>query len=115
MHQYIITNGKDRVNAICYNNRKKKKKAYKELLELLSLKKTPAEWDALLRDLLTPQERDSLAERWQIIQLLDKGMPQREIADLLQVSISKITRGSRALLDGKGGFENALKVLQGKK
>lgn len=90
------------------------KKAYKELLELLSLKKNHIEWDALLRDLLTPQERDSLAERWQIIQLLDKGMPQREIADLLQVSISKITRGSRALLDGKGGFESALRA-QGKK
>ena len=58
----------------------------------------------LLRDILTPQETDSLAERWQLIQLLDRGMAQRDIAQKLNVSISKVTRGSRALQYGTGGF-----------
>ncbi len=87
-------------------------KAYKELLELLSSKKSPTEWDALLQDLLTPQELESLIERWQIIQLLHKGVPQRVIAENLGVSISKITRGSRVLLNGKGGFRIALGKLK---
>jgi hypothetical protein len=33
--------------------------------------------------LLTPQELESLAERWQLIQELDKGTPQRDIAEKL--------------------------------
>lgn len=64
----------------------------------------------LLQDLLTPKERESLAERWQIVKVLVSGIPQREIADLLGVIISKITRGSRVLQDGTGGFAKALKM-----
>jgi len=87
------------------------KKAYKELVEILKQPRTTEEWDALLHDLLTKKERESLAERWQIIKLLASGMPQREIAERLGVSISKITRGSRALQEGCGGFVKALKYL----
>ncbi len=84
--------------------------SYKELVQLLGQSRTATEWDALLQDLLTPKERESLAERWQIIRLLTSGMPQREIADRLGVSISKITRGSRVLQEGRGGFSKALKT-----
>lgn len=110
MHQYSITFRKDVVNRICYTGTMSNKQAYKALLMMLEGKRSTPEWDALLRDLLTPKERESLAERWQIIQLLDSGMPQREIADRLGVSISKITRGSRVLQDGSGGFAKALKT-----
>lgn len=58
----------------------------------------------LLKDILTPQELDSVAERWQLIQMLAAGVPQREIAKKLGISISKITRGSRMLQYGSGGF-----------
>lgn len=66
----------------------------------------------LLKDLLTPQEFEEIATRWQLIQLLDTGMPQREISKKLGVSISKITRGSRELLDPKGGFRQVLDRYQ---
>jgi Trp operon repressor len=79
-------------------------KHYKALCTLFASVKTPQEADMLLRDILTPQETDSLAERWQLIQLLDRGMAQRDIAQKLNVSISKVTRGSRALQYGTGGF-----------
>lgn len=65
--------------------------------------------DDFLLDLLTPQEYKELPKRWQIVKLLAKGMPQRQIAKELNVSIATITRGSRELLDLKGGFWKALK------
>lgn len=68
----------------------------------------------LLEDILTPQELDSVAERWQEVQLLAKGMTQRDIAKKLEISISKVTRGSRMLQYGNGGFRHFLKKL-GKK
>lgn len=66
---------------------------------------------AFLEDLLTPQEFEDIVVRWRIIQLLHQGMPQREIAAQLGVSISKITRGSKELLDPKGGFAQILQRM----
>lgn len=48
--------------------------------------------------LLTQAEQADIADRIRIIQgLIDDKLPQRELAENLQVSISKITRGSNAL------------------
>lgn len=110
LHQYIITFHGDEVKRICYDRIMRHKKAYRALLRMLEQPRNAVEWDALLQDLLTPNERESLAERWQIVQLLANGMPQRDIADTLGVSISKITRGSRVLQEGKGGLLKALKA-----
>lgn len=47
---------------------------------------------------LTIEERQALALRFELIKALLEGKkPQREIAKDLQISISKITRGSNAL------------------
>ena len=86
-------------------------KHYKELYELIAALDNEQEAEALLKDLLTPQELDSVTERWQEVQLLAKGMPQRDIADKLGISISKVTRGSLALQYGTGGFLKMLKKL----
>lgn len=76
----------------------------KGLYALFASVKSEEEAAKLLADLLTPQEMASVAERWQLIQELAKGTPQRDIAKKLNVSISKITRGSRMLQYGGGGF-----------
>ncbi len=86
-------------------------KHLKELYELLAVIKSPAEAKELVEDLLTPQEVASLAERWQLIQLLAGGMPQREISQKLGISISKVTRGSRVMQYGTGAFHRFLKRL----
>ena len=65
----------------------------------------------LLKDVLTPRELNSLAERWRLVQALALGMTQREINKKLKISISKITRGSHMLKHGSGGFEYFLKKL----
>jgi TrpR family trp operon transcriptional repressor len=90
------------------------KKHIAELYELFASIDDEKEAKMLLADILTPQELESLAERWQLIQALHKGMPQRDIAEKLGISISKITRGSRMLQFGEGGFQHFLKKL-GKK
>jgi Trp operon repressor len=87
-------------------------KYYRELYELIASVKTAEEARLLLSDLLTPQEMDSMAERWQLVQLLAKDMPQRDISEKLGISISKITRGSRVMQHGTGGFAHFLKRLK---
>lgn len=84
----------------------------RDLYDLFASVESAAEAKILLEDILTPQELSSLAERWQLIQLLEEGMPQRDIAEKLGISISKVTRGSNALQYGKGGFRHFLKKLK---
>jgi TrpR family trp operon transcriptional repressor len=79
-------------------------KHLRDVFELFAKIKNVKEAEMLLRDILTPQELDSVAERWELIRELAKGTPQREIAKKLHLSISKITRGSRMLKYGSGGF-----------
>jgi len=89
-------------------------KHLRDLYELFSQVRSEQEAEKLLNDILTPQELASVAERWQLVQELAKGTPQREIAKKLAISISKITRGSRMLQYGGGGFELFLEKM-GKK
>jgi TrpR family trp operon transcriptional repressor len=63
---------------------------------------------AFLIDLLTPQEYRDTALRWRIVTLLHQGVPQRDIAARLGVSLATITRGSRELSDERGGFSALL-------
>ena len=83
----------------------------KALFRLFASIESPKEAELLLKDILTPQELESVAERWQEIQLLAKGMTQREVSKKLGISISKVTRGSRMLQYGTGGFRLFLKKL----
>jgi TrpR family trp operon transcriptional repressor len=71
--------------------------------------------DEFMEDILTPTELEKIVTRWQIIKQLSRGVPQREIAKKLGVSIAKITRGSRELRDKKGGFNQVLEKYYKKK
>jgi TrpR family transcriptional regulator, trp operon repressor len=62
-----------------------------------------------LFDILSPAEYKDLAVRWQIAKQLQKGLPQRDIAKNLKTSISTVTRGSREMMNKKGGFAKVLK------
>jgi TrpR family transcriptional regulator, trp operon repressor len=86
----------------------------RDLYRLFASVGSPKEAEMLLRDILTPQEAASLAKRWRLIQMLDEGKPQRDIARELGLSISKITRGSRMLQYGSGGFRHFLRRVKEK-
>ena len=88
------------------------KKHLSDIYTLFASIKNEKEAEQLLQDILTPQELESVAERWQLIQALERGVPQRKIAETLNISISKITRGSRMLQYGGGGFRHFLKKLK---
>ena len=51
----------------------------------------------LLEELLTAGERRKITLRWQLVSMLAEGHSQRAIAKKLQVSLCKITRGSREM------------------
>lgn len=60
--------------------------------------------ESFLGAILTPKEKMELGKRLQIIKMLKKGLPQREIAEKLGVGLATVTRGSREL--AKGNFSD---------
>lgn len=67
-----------------------------------------------MKELLTPKELEDVSRRWQILTDLCLGVPQREIAERHQMSLCKITRGSRVLHE-KGSICKAMIEKQMKK
>ncbi len=76
----------------------------REIAEVLAEMRQPAEVRDWLQALLTPCERARLCLRWKLVGLLAAGVPQREIARRLGISLCKITRGSREIKRGPGLF-----------
>ena len=83
-----------------------------ELISLLAHMQEPQLLEDFLRDLLTPQELEEICSRWELIKLLADGVPQREIAQRLGLSIGKVSRGAREWKYGHGGFRRALELLR---
>ncbi len=69
-----------------------------DFLELCSRFKKKEELGELFDLFFTLEEKEALSKRHGLVKaLLDEQMTQREISEAMQVSISKITRGSNAL------------------
>ena len=67
--------------------------------------------ESFLRCLLTPAELADVASRWALVKALREGLPQREIARNLGLSLCKITRGSRELKKPNSAFKRILAAL----
>lgn len=99
-----------------HSRRDTREEKYKgELVALIHRIRDTSLLRAFLEDLLSPAEWDEVARRWQVIKLLQKGLPQRSIAKQVHVGVATITRGFRELEDPKGGFQQIFKQLQNKK
>lgn len=70
--------------------------------------KTVDECRAFFRDLCTPAELQAIADRWAVVEWLQKGLPYREIHRLTGVSVTTIGRVARCLADGNGGYALAV-------
>ena len=71
---------------------------WRGFLEVCAKIKTPEDLDHFFSLFLTIEEQEALAARFLIVQALVEGrLTQRKIAEVYQVSIAQITRGSNAL------------------
>ncbi len=80
---------------------------FKAVLSLESVK----EAEAFFRDLCTIEEIKAMSERWEIAQLLNKGLTYRKIAKKLNTSTTTVGRVASWLFNGKGGYGLALNKL----
>src|SRR5260370_9506435 len=58
---------------------------------------------SFFRDLCTPAELQAMADRWAVVELLERGLPYREIHRQTGVSVTTIGRVARYLTSGNGG------------
>lgn len=87
---------------------------YKKELNIIIKKcsTSPTLLHDFLEDILTIAEYNEISRRWQIVKMLEEGIPQREIASNLKVGIATVTRGAKELSDKKGGFRKVLNKLK---
>ena len=64
------------------------------------------------RDLCTPAELQAMADRWAVVENLQRGLPYREVHRLTGVSITTIGRVARYLSIGNGGYALAAQRLR---
>jgi TrpR-related protein YerC/YecD len=86
-----------------------------DLCDALLTARTPDEMLLLLRDLCTPAEIRTMAERWHVARLLDgTDLPYRDIHDRTGVSTTTIVRVGRFLRqEPHQGYRRAIDRLGG--
>ena len=86
--------------------------AERALATALAALRTPEECRAFLRDLCTPAELQAMADRWAVVELLERGLPYREIHLQTGVSVTTIGRVARYLMSGNGGYRAVTERLK---
>lgn len=86
--------------------------SYNELITLISKIEDRKLLEEIFGCLFTPTERRGFAERWQLVKELKAGTTQREIARKYNMSLCKITRGSKELQKPDSAFLKMLKMLE---
>lgn len=73
------------------------KSGYRDVLNVLCQIVDIQQMQSFLEEVLTPAERRDLGLRWDLMKKLHAGVPQRQIAAELGISLCKITRGAKIL------------------
>ena len=79
-----------------------------DLFEAIVSLEGPEEVERFLRDLCTLGELEAMAHRWEVVKLLDQGLPYQEIARRTGASTTTVTRVAHWLRHGEGGYRTAL-------
>ena len=79
------------------------------LCEAVSGLRTADEVQAFFKDLCTPAELQAMADRWAVVEWLQKGTSYREIHRITGVSVTTIGRVARYLANGNGGYAVAVR------
>src|SRR4051812_50204558 len=87
--------------------------AERNLYTALAALQSAEECRAFLRDLCTPAEIQAMADRWSVVEFLQRELPYRQIHRLTGVSVTTIGRVARFLAGGNGGYVLATKRVGG--
>jgi TrpR-related protein YerC/YecD len=83
----------------------------KKLFEAFLFLKKSEEVARFCRDLMTEQEIEEFASRWEVAQELYKGNSQRNVSTKTGVSIATVTRVNQWLKRGKDGYRLVLERM----
>jgi TrpR-related protein YerC/YecD len=92
---------------------RQEQQAEKKLFAAVAALRTPEECRAFFRDLCTPAELQAMADRWAVVEYVQKGLPYREIHRLTGVSVTTIGRVARYVSSGNGGYQLASERVEG--
>jgi TrpR-related protein YerC/YecD len=67
---------------------------------------------SFFRDLCTPAELQAMADRWAVVELLERRLPYREIHKQTGVSVTTVGRVARFLMAGNGGYRAVAERLK---
>src|ERR671936_2744288 len=87
--------------------------AERSLYTALAALQSAEECRAFLRDLCTPAEIQAMADRWSVVEYLQRGLPYREIHRLTGVSVTTIGRVARFVAAGNGGYQLVSQRIEG--
>lgn len=82
--------------------------ATSDLLDTVLALPDRAAAERFFRDLCTFKELHDLAQRWQVVRLLDAGTSYSEISRMTGASTATVTRIAQWLNHGAGGYREAL-------
>ena len=84
-----------------------------ELFEAIAKLESQEEVQIFCRDLCTLAELEAMAHRWEVVRLLEQGLPYVEIANRTGASTTTVTRVAHWLRHGEGGYRLALDRMKG--
>lgn len=79
-----------------------------ELVQIFANETDKQKMRQLMKELFTPAELTDFAKRWYLMKEIYKGTSQRKIAKDMEVSLCKITRGSKVLKNSDSLFRKIL-------
>ena len=99
IYQYVSIdrNKKSDINNVTMYRNGWSMREIKQISSFIYKLQNEVEIECLLKELLTNSEINVLSKRWRILELINKGRTQRDIAKELKVSLCKVTRGAKLL------------------
>jgi TrpR-related protein YerC/YecD len=79
-----------------------------DLFEAILQLEDADEVERFLRDLCTLSELQAMAHRWEVVKLVEQGLPYQEISSKTGASTTTVTRVAHWLRYGEGGYRLAL-------
>jgi TrpR-related protein YerC/YecD len=80
----------------------------RDLFEAILELEDADEVERFLRDLCTLGELQAMAHRWEVVKLVEQGLPYQEISSQTGASTTTVTRVAHWLRYGEGGYRLAL-------